>query len=136
MNATARPLALVLASCLVLSSPGCQTSFEEAVEVRECLKLGMTQDEVRDELGDPGVIITGEGGGTDTWAYICTGGPGVVGTIFLVLLALPLLPLILLTGGAIAKSGAADEQPYFIILRFDASGRVASISNPELQAAP
>jgi hypothetical protein len=135
MNALARPTALLLCASLLLAVPGCRTSFEEALDVREALRAGMSREEVRDEAGDPDVILPAAEGRPETWAYLCRGGPGPVAVVFLVILALPLLPLILLTGG-VNRSGAAEEQPYFVILRFDAAGRVVSISQPELQVVP
>jgi hypothetical protein len=128
MDRCGRPLCLLLSACLLAASPGCRTAFEEAKDAAALLAPGMTQEEVRNELGEPSTQLESPEG--PHWAYRCSGGPPTAVLVLLLVLALPLLPIILITRGTISGALTSNEPPFYIQIRFDAAGRVRTVSGP------
>ena len=134
-----RPVACALSVCLILQAAGCSSAQHNAARSGAKIEPGMTREEVLYRLGDPDVIVRGDDGADFEWVYRYDGGPGAVGTVFLVIFAVALVAVLVVLassgggGGSFGGGwggGGSDGPPFQIKIRFDIEGKVVEISPP------
>lgn len=131
MMFASREIAILLSACLFASATGCTSSVRWAEKAHERVAPGMTEAEVRDEIGEPQQILRGDPGQPQTWVYQFESGPSVAVTLLLAILLIGLLVLVLFSkgggGGGIHGGGGDDPLAEFRV-HFDPGGRVTELS--------
>ena len=130
MRFAARELAILLSACMFAGTSGCAPAARWAEVARDRVAPGMTENQVRDELGEPVQIVQGDPGQPVLWIYRFESGPTTVGFIVLVILFAGFIVLGVLAGHASLNfSGdTADEDLAEFQVQFDARGVVTGIS--------
>lgn len=127
--------ALALGSCVLLSASGCYTSRQVAEDDTRVLRLGMSMAEVREQLGDPDLVVAGDPGTETAWTYRFTGGPTPICIVLAVMFVAVLIIALVAAGGGGGGwggvgGGGGDDPPVQVRMVFDGKGRLVEVSPP------
>jgi hypothetical protein len=128
----------ILVSACLLWAAGCYSGRDYAQEHSLRLSAGMSMDEVKDRLGHPDLVISGDPGTETVWVYRYNGGPGVVATVFAVVFVVAIIAVLVLAAGSGGGGsfgggwggGGSDDPPFQIRLLFDPEGNLREVSPP------
>lgn len=126
----ARACTVLLSFCLLLS--GCTSAARWAEKSHDRVTVGMSTQDVAEEIGDPAQIVRGDQGQAQSWRYLFEGGPSTAAMILFFFVFIPLFILMALGKGgsgsvSVGGSGGSEPSAEFTV-DFNNDGRVISIS--------
>ena len=130
----ARQIAILVCACLSAGTSGCIHASRWAEDARGRVALGMTENQVRNEIGDPAQIVRGDPGQPIYWIYRFESAPTAVTIIVATVFIVGLLVLIALisakgNGGSLDLwSGWGDDDLAEFRVHFNEKDCVVEIS--------